>query len=462
MARVSGPIHRRRRFAALAFAAALAVAPVAAAAAFDPASSDWEGCSELVEIARSQLGPARVLVVDELDYEALGATDGILLLNPQGSFDVDELTAFMKLGGRVAIADDFGDGDRLLDRFKIERLAPPSDPLQTLRGNPQLPIAAPASSHPIVADVAQVVLNHPTVVKHADLSPLLRIPRSGGDQGPEVALAGQVGEGRLVAIGDPSIVINSMLRFPGNRAFTRNLAEYLLDGAGEHKRQAHLYIVHGRFREKGSRAGGVTGGVRERLRALDSAIESVRKDGFGGVSARLIALGVMLGATIWTLVRAAQRSGMPRSRFAAADPAAVRVRGGVDDPRLRPLVGEPANGWWRSRTLSSAGLATMLDAVDTAVAQRVDLAAMSRNEALGKLAVEAGMNAQDAARVVAAIARLRQVTSAFQAGTSQAPRATRSDLQRLERLLRAHARSLGHVVEPSTPDATLGATTETS
>ena len=39
------------------------------------------------------------------------------------------------------------------------------------------------------------------------MSPLLRIPLSGGDPGPFVALAGQVGEGRLVAIGDPSIFI---------------------------------------------------------------------------------------------------------------------------------------------------------------------------------------------------------------------------------------------------------------
>jgi hypothetical protein len=439
----------RRRFfvVALASIAAPAIASTAWGAAFDPASSDWEGCSELVEVAKNQLGPSRVSVVDELDYEALGATDGLLLLHPQGTYDVDELTAFMKLGGRVAVADDFGDGDRLLDRFKIQRLAPPSDPLQTLRGNPQLPIAAPASSHPIVAEVAQVVLNHPTVVKHADLSPLLRIPRSGGDQGPEVALAGQVGEGRLVAIGDPSILINSMLRFPGNRAFARNLAEYLLEGAGEHKRQAHLYVVHDRFHEKGSRAGGFSGGVRERLRALDSAIESVRREGFGGVAARLLALGVMLGATIWTLVRAAQRSGIPRPRFAASDPAAPRLRAGVDDPRLRPLVAEAPRAWWKRRALSPVGLVTMLDAVDTAVAQRVDLAAESREQALLKLARESGLDGAESARVVASIGRLRELASAFQAGSASAPRARTVDLVRLERLLRAHARSLGRAID---------------
>src|SRR5438067_2030807 len=107
---------------------------IAHAAPFDPAGSDWEGCSKLVELAKEELGPSRVLVVDEIDYEKLGPSDGLLLLHPQGSFDIDELATFMKLGGRLAVADDFGDGDRLLDRFKIGRGPSPIDPLQMLHG----------------------------------------------------------------------------------------------------------------------------------------------------------------------------------------------------------------------------------------------------------------------------------------------------------------------------------------
>ena len=423
----------------------------AAAAPFDLASSDWEGCAQLVEIARAELGPSRVLVVDELDYEQLGANDGVLLIHPQGTFDVDELTAFMKLGGRVAVADDFGDGDRLLDRFRIQRQAPPSDPLQTLRGNVQIPIASPASSHPIVADVAQVVLNHPTVVRHPDLSPLLRIPRSGGDAGPEVALAGQVGEGRLVAIGDPSILINSMLRFPGNRAFARNLAAYLLDGAGEHRRQAHLYVVTGHFREKGSRAGGVSGSLRERIRAFNGLIDAVRRDGFGGIAARVVAFGVTLAAAVWALLRAATRTAVPAAPYAARDATALAVHAGIDDPRLQPMLEASAGTWWRprARALSSSGLSTMLDAIDTTVAQRIDLAAMPRDQALAQLAREAGLHASESARLLAKLNDLRSSTSAFAAGSARAPRASKRDLVLLERVLRAHAHSLG--VQPSSP-----------
>ena len=69
----------------------MAAAPVRAAP-FDPNGQNWESCSKLVEIAREELGPSRVDVTDELDYEKLGPTDGILLIHPQGAYDLDELS----------------------------------------------------------------------------------------------------------------------------------------------------------------------------------------------------------------------------------------------------------------------------------------------------------------------------------------------------------------------------------
>jgi len=418
------------------------ISRTASAAPFDPDSSDWEGCTRLVEVAREELGASRVNVVDEIDYEALAPGDGLLVLHPQGGYDLDELATFMRLGGRLAVADDFGDGDRLLDRFRIARKPSPSDPLQMLHGNPQLPIAVPASGHPIVADVGQVVLNHPTIVEHPDLSPLLRIPLSGGDPGPFVAVAGQVGEGRLVAIGDPSIFINSMMRYPGNRAFARNLVAYLLDGAGDRKRDAKLVIVHDHFKERGSRAGGLTGGLRDRLRGFFNAVDTVRREGFGGLASRILALALAVAAGVWVVVRAAIRSKIPRPRYAAANPEAEHVARGLEDPRLAALVDPPAGAFRRRPRIAPAGLAVVNDALEGAITARDDLTSIPRPDAVGKLAAEAGLNVDEARQAEKAFIRLRAEISAQAVGGRRAATLSKKDAALLGRVLAPLAGSL--------------------
>jgi len=413
----------------------------AVAAPFDPNGADWEGCSHLVDIAREELGVSRVQVLDEVDYERLGPSDGLILLHPEGSYDLDELSTFMKLGGRVAVVDDFGDGDRLLDRFRIVRGPAPSDPLQMLRGNPQLPIATPASGHPIVADVAQVVLNHPTTVKHADLSSLLRIPRVGGDAGPDVALAGQVGEGRLVAVGDPSIFINQMLRFPGNRALAKNLLAYLLEGGGDRKRDAKLTILHGKFRERGTLGGGIRGTLRDRMRGFLGAIDGVRRGGFGGVAARIVALGIVIAAAIWAAVRAGSRTVIPRPRYAAADPEAVALARGPDDPRLRSLFEK--KGRFRPQYVAAPGGVQLLkEGVDSAIAAREDLKTLLREPAATKLAEEAGLSARDAQAFVAAYERLSNVVTGAEGSGPRAWKATSKEIALFGRVLSPVADSL--------------------
>lgn len=434
------PTRRAILLGVAVVATVLFVPAVSRAAPFDPNGTDWEGCSRLVEIAKEELGPSRVQVVDEIDYEHLGPTDGLLLLHPEGTYDLDELSTFMKLGGRLAVIDDFGDGDRLLERFRIQRGPSPVDPLQMLHGNPQLPIATPSSGHPIVADVAQVVLNHPTTVRHPDLSTLLKIPRVGGDAGPDVALAGQVGEGRLVAIGDPSIFINSMMRFPGNRALAKNLVGYLLDGAGERRREARLTIVFGRFKERGTLGGGLKGTFRDRLRGLLGAIDSVRRGGFAGAAARIVALGIVVAAAIWVTLRAATRAKIPRPRYAAADPEAASLGRGGDDPRLAPLFLSTKGD--KAAKPSAAGVQLLMEAVDAAVVAREDLSAVPREQAVATLAQEAKLSTGEAKTFTAAYARLRGVVAGQEGSGSRAWWATKKEVALFGRVLRPVADSL--------------------
>ncbi|MEM1032305.1 MAG: DUF4350 domain-containing protein [Myxococcota bacterium] len=274
--------------------ALLGSARVAHAGAFDLNDASWEGCTELLSLAREVLSPDRVVLSATLDWERLDARDGVLVLHPVRPLDAEEAASFMKAGGRLAVVDDFGEGHTLLEHFKIERRTLPGRPLVFLRGNPAFAVATPAFDsvddellglHPTVADVEQVVLNHSSALDHPDLTPVLEVRLAQG-KAMAVAVAGQIdgptAKGRLFAMGDPSAFINQMLRYPGNRAFATGLVTYLADGDATDRRKGKLFVVTNEFGEKGT-FGGVTPirkAVDRKLREMGEAFETLREDGF--------------------------------------------------------------------------------------------------------------------------------------------------------------------------------------
>lgn len=300
--------HLARRVAVLALALFVLFAPAARAAPFDLAGADWEGCSELVRLARAELGSGRVVATTQVDFSELDPKDGLLLLYPERSLDVDQLTKFMRAGGRVVLLDDFGRGEGLLRHFGMDRVPTPKNPAEALRHNPQLALAEPASAHPVVADVNRVVTNHATGLAHPDLSPVLKI-RASGEPDVFVAVAGAVGDkppapqGRFLVVGDPSIVMNSMLRYAGNKAFARGLVRYAVENDAWGNRGGRLFIASGAFEQKGS-FGGEESTLAEWLRLLEDALEIVRKDGLPDPLAWAAAIALGLALVVWVGSRA--------------------------------------------------------------------------------------------------------------------------------------------------------------
>jgi hypothetical protein len=310
-------------------AALLALTGAAAAAPFDLASRDWEGCGELVEIARADFGRARVVATTKLDMKELKREDGVVLLHPEKSLDADALAKFMHAGGRVVLLDDFGTGDNLLRHFGMERVALPARPVEALRGNPKFAIAEPASAHPVVTDVTRVVTNYATGLRHPDLSPVLKV-RAVGEPDVAVAVAGAVGHGRLLAVGDPSIVMNSMLRYQGNKAFARGLLRYAADDDAWGKRGGRIFIATGAFETTGSF--GEEDSIfpsewADKLRALRDLLDAVRKDGASPAAAYAIAVLVGLGIVVWVGSRAGKLHRPTKPRFTRGAP--LVAQGGV-------------------------------------------------------------------------------------------------------------------------------------
>jgi hypothetical protein len=199
----------------------------AAAGDFVTTNAQWNGLSELLEVADEQDAP--VEVVSRLDLGTLSPADGLLIVYPTEALPSDDLSAHMRAGGRVAVADDYGAADSLFHVFRISRAEPSPDApaVLRLRGNRALLVARPLSQHPLTEGVGSLVTNHPRILWHAELEPIFSI-----GEHEAVVLAGAVGEGRLVAIGDPSVLINNMLELDGNRRFASNLLLYLRGDAG--------------------------------------------------------------------------------------------------------------------------------------------------------------------------------------------------------------------------------------
>src|ERR1700733_6326814 len=261
---------------------------------FDVAGRDWEGCSDFVQLAREKLGQD-LFVVDRVRFRELRADDSLILIHPERRLDDYALSMFMAAGGRVILLDDYGTGDALLRRYAIQRLQPPRRPERALRRNPAFAIAEATGDHALVRDLTLVVTNHPTVLVQPALTPLLQIPNLDGDSAV-VALAGVVANGRLVAVGDPSLVMNSMLRYPGNKQFAENLIAFASRDDDPITR-GKVYLASGAFEQSGVFPG--SSELTHASRSAEDVLEDVRHGGLGPRSAYALAAVVGLGIVVW-------------------------------------------------------------------------------------------------------------------------------------------------------------------
>lgn len=442
--RVMPPIAAIR--ARLAFLVTLAVVVVgrpapAVAAPFEIGDTSWEGGSELYEIVRAELGESRVKPVGVLDWDEVRAEDGILVLYPQKEMDLAESREFMLAGGRLAILDDFGEGDKLLSKFGIERTTSPRRPVSALRNKPELAIAEPVldevagrtwGPHPVVTDVQRLVTNHPTGLTNPDLSPVLRI-RAIGEPDVIVAVAGQVGKGRLFAMSDPSALINLMLRYPGNRAFVTGLARYLVNetGAG---RQGRLFIVTGRFSEEGAFAGKTTlaKDLESQLRALTTWLSDVRRDGLPSWTLVVLAALGVLALAAWVSRASSKPYKNPLPRYAR--PIPLVAQGGVAGRFA--LLAAPSSP-------RSLALMELKSALFETIADRFQLAPEPSAEAVQR-AIDGSGRVGDTLRAELAevLATMKRVEATVVAGRpANVPRA---QVHRAGRVIREVLEACGH------------------
>jgi hypothetical protein len=316
----------------------LVLAVTAGAKSFEIADTGWEGTSEFYALAQDNLGKARVEVVATVDYERLTKDDGLVVLHPEVELDYNELSAFLRAGGRMAVLDDRGEAAPFLARFQIHRVEAPLHPAQSLRDNPNLAIAVPAveqvagqeqNRHPVVAGVDRVVTNHPTALVHPNLTQVLKIPAL-GEPDATLAVTGIIAKsGRLFAMGDPSVVINEMLRYPGNRAFALGLVKYLVENDAGISRGGKLYVVANDFGQKGHFGGsrGALGELSNLSETLTELAADIAKNGLPGSLALCLAVLACAGVLAWVVSSSSRLYRRSKPRYALAPP--LLAQGGL-------------------------------------------------------------------------------------------------------------------------------------
>lgn len=155
---------------------------------------------------------------------------------PYQEADLESMKRFVAEGGLLIAMDDYGYGNQILEALNVGirfNGRPLLDPFQAYR-NEWLPLAVDFSPELKAAGIKNVALNHATsLIISGGCQPLAwSSPDSFSDEngnsawdeaepkGPlPVAASGDVGRGRVIAVSDPSILINSMQGLADNEAF---------------------------------------------------------------------------------------------------------------------------------------------------------------------------------------------------------------------------------------------------
>lgn len=200
----------------------MALALPAGAGAGPPEYADdtesWNGLGYL----RTTAEEARVTLdlVAELDLSELRPSDVVMWLYPTRDMPVEDLLGFVADGGRLIVADDHGRADELLEALGIRRKQLTSDSRRAAyRDLPHLPVIPATEDHFLFFNVDEVVANHPVVLE-GEGSVVGRLAGSG----EAVIVERRHGLGFVLALGDPSVFINDMVRrFHGNKQFAANV-----------------------------------------------------------------------------------------------------------------------------------------------------------------------------------------------------------------------------------------------
>ena len=130
-------------------------------------------------------------------------------------------------------------------------------------------------------------------------------------------------------MGDPSAVINVMMRYPGNRLFAEGLVDYMVEDDTWGTRGGRLFLLANDFDQTGQYGGGTSLAkeIGEHFDGFKEMLNDARKDGLPDLVAVLLAAMAGMVAVVWIAMISSRTYRRLLPRFARATP--LVAQGGV-------------------------------------------------------------------------------------------------------------------------------------
>jgi len=209
--------------------------------AFGTYNQGWDGTSSFRQEATA-VGAEPVIATNTTEYQRVDPDATVaIILSPDSTYsgdDVARIQQFVREGGTLVVAEDFGEQTNPLlsalnTRARVDgRLL--RDGQRYYRSS-ELVVAPDVTPHTLTGPTEQLTLNHGTAVQPSGARVLvnsssfsyLDTNRNGAIDRDEqldnyaVVTVEPIGQGRVVVVSDPSVFINTMLNRPDNRQFAR-------------------------------------------------------------------------------------------------------------------------------------------------------------------------------------------------------------------------------------------------
>ena len=204
---------------------------------FSIENPSWNGLSDLSGVNLQPL-------YNTADLSGVSPTDTtLLIISPTRNYTPAEsasVESFMASGGKVVVMDDFGKADSLLDDISspITIYPVPLCDYEDYYINHTFPVIQNFNPSPEMANVTDIILNYPASLNVSGSAYVLAQTSSYGwldfnDDGIyngeepmgtyAVVAKANYGDGQLLVISDPDILINSMLGLGSNNVFMNNI-----------------------------------------------------------------------------------------------------------------------------------------------------------------------------------------------------------------------------------------------
>ncbi len=196
----------------------------------------WNGLSQLSSCVKPLYSIA--------DLPVPGSGNTLLIISPATNFSPDEsehVLSFMQSGGKVVVMDDFGKANSLLNGINSPVTINPVLLCQQddYYKNQSFPIAENISPSVYSDKVTKLVLNYPASLLVTDNAQVLASSSQTGwldnrnitldaneQMGAYPVMArAPYGDGALLVVSDPDVLVNSMLDKGDNRAFLSNILD---------------------------------------------------------------------------------------------------------------------------------------------------------------------------------------------------------------------------------------------